>query len=283
VQDLIPLDDLGGQILTWQPSVQAVVGHVVREHWKAANDVDLLEVAEAAFHAHRRVVLQDIGDARRLLLLDQRLRVVDEVERRVHHVLAAEDADPAAACDFAAGIGRPQTTSRRVRTGAHGDRRERLHRLGVVSGRALRLRLGHAGQHARTTGFVVYARTEDGRGRRMRRRCRIGAHRRGVLGRDRQTAPRCGAMRGAAASSTVEGVTSGPRTFRPARRQPAPGIRQFDARAPRAPLLPFSPSSRCSDPPNPFPSIPTAGADPVAEFPAGSCSCCSESASAPPA
>ena len=136
-QNLDPLDDLGREVLARQQSVQAVVGHVVREDRKATGDVDLLKVAKPARDPHRSIVLQHVSNACRLLILDQRLGVVGNAERRVHHVLAAEDANPAAACDLSTCIRRLQAAGRGIGTRAHGDGREHLDGLDVIAIRAL--------------------------------------------------------------------------------------------------------------------------------------------------
>ena len=61
------LEEFGREVLAGQQAVEAVVGHVVGVHREAAHDVELLVVAEAAGHAHGRVVLQHVGDALRLV------------------------------------------------------------------------------------------------------------------------------------------------------------------------------------------------------------------------
>ncbi|MNL22145.1 hypothetical protein D3C87_1434760 [compost metagenome] len=76
------LEQFGGDVLARQQAVQAVVGHVVRTEDEAANEVGLLEITEAARHAHARIVLQDIAHAAGLLVLDQFVRVAGDAERR---------------------------------------------------------------------------------------------------------------------------------------------------------------------------------------------------------
>ena len=88
--------ELGGDELARQDAVDAVVRHVVRVGRKAANDEQLLEVAEATRDAHVRIVQQHIGDALRLLVAHQLLGVVRARERRLERVEVAEDAGAAA-------------------------------------------------------------------------------------------------------------------------------------------------------------------------------------------
>src|SRR5690606_3681778 len=66
-----PFDELAGEVLPRQQAVEAVVRDVVREQRKAADLVDLLVIAKAAGNPYRRIVLQDVGDAGCLLVLDQ--------------------------------------------------------------------------------------------------------------------------------------------------------------------------------------------------------------------
>ena len=67
------LEQFGRHELARQQAVQAVIGQVVRVHREAADHVQLLVVAEAPRHPHRRIVLHHVGHAARLLIQDQRL------------------------------------------------------------------------------------------------------------------------------------------------------------------------------------------------------------------
>ena len=127
-EHLDPLDQFGRHELARQHAVQAVVAHVVREDREAPDHIQLLEIAEALGHPHRRIVLQHVADAARLLIADQFLGVVAGRIGRVHHVHIAQQADPAASRHLPAGIGRGQSHLRSrhddlVQFGRRGRRR----------------------------------------------------------------------------------------------------------------------------------------------------------------
>jgi hypothetical protein len=121
-EDFHAFEEFGGDVLARQHAVQAVVGHVIRVHGEAAHHVELLEVAETARRAHRRVVQQHIGDAFGLLVLDQFVGVAGAGKRRFHDVLVAQDADAPAARHLAAGKGFGQAFGRSVGAGVDGHR-----------------------------------------------------------------------------------------------------------------------------------------------------------------
>ena len=91
------LQEFSRDVLTRQQTVQAVVAHVVRVHGETAHDIQLLEVSEPARDAHARIALHDVRDALRLQVAHELGSEVRAVERRVHDVEIAEQADAAAA------------------------------------------------------------------------------------------------------------------------------------------------------------------------------------------
>jgi len=138
------LEQLGGDVLARQQVVQAVVGDVVRAQDEAADEVRLLEVAEAARHAHARVVLQHVGDAAGLAVLDELVGVAGDAERRIHVVARAQDTGTAASRDLPAGVGGRQALCGGVGAGLDLHAFEHGHGLVRVARRLLGLGDGRA-------------------------------------------------------------------------------------------------------------------------------------------
>ena len=109
VEDLDPLQELRRHELARQDAVEAVVRHVVGVNREAADDVELLEIAEALGDADGGVVLEHVGDAAGLLVAGQLLRIGGDGEGGVELRQGAEQADPGAARDLAALIGAGNT------------------------------------------------------------------------------------------------------------------------------------------------------------------------------
>ncbi|MNX71460.1 hypothetical protein D3C86_1027760 [compost metagenome] len=125
------LEQFGGDVLARQQAVQAVVGHVVRTEDEAANEIGLLEITEAARHAHARIVLQDIAHAASLLVLDQFVRVAGDAERRAQVVQRAQHAHTAAGGHLPARERRGQAAGGCVGAGLYLDGLHRHHRAAV--------------------------------------------------------------------------------------------------------------------------------------------------------
>ena len=157
-EDFHALEEFRSDVLARQHAVQAVVGDVVGVHGEAAHHVQLLEVAEAASLAHRRIVEQHVGHALGLLVLDQLVGVVGAGKRRAHHVLVAQDADPAAARHLSAGVGFGQALGRGVGAGFDGHGGQRA---AARNHRSRRLRCGGLGQSYR--GIQRKQRCDHGR------------------------------------------------------------------------------------------------------------------------
>ena len=116
-----PLDKLGAHVLTWQQTVQPVVGNIVRVDRQAAHHINLLEVAKATGHAYRRVVQQHLADAGRLLILNQRLGVAGRGEGGVHVVLVTQNPHTRAGGHLATRVGLRQPFCGGISAGADGQ------------------------------------------------------------------------------------------------------------------------------------------------------------------
>ena len=117
-QHLHTLEKVGGDVLAGQQAEQAVVGNIVRIQQEAAHEIGFLEVAEAARHPDGRIVLQHIGHALGLLVLDQLVGVGGDREGRLHLITRAQDANTAATSHLAAGQRLRQSGGRGIGAGA---------------------------------------------------------------------------------------------------------------------------------------------------------------------
>ncbi|MNX48284.1 hypothetical protein D3C86_788620 [compost metagenome] len=142
-------EQFGSDVLAGQQAVQAVIGHVVRAQDEAADEIRLLEIAEAARHAHAGVILQHVADAARLPVLDQLVRIAGDAERRAHVVLRAQQTDTAAARHLSAREGSGKAAGRRVGAGLDPDGVHRHHGTVGSGGLGLGRGLGVDGAKAR--------------------------------------------------------------------------------------------------------------------------------------
>ena len=100
------LQEFGRHMAVGRETIHAIERELAAEHGEAANSEILANVPGRRGHADRRIVLQDLLQGARLLVLDQRRRVARHIERRIHEIAIAEHAEPAAASDLASGVGR---------------------------------------------------------------------------------------------------------------------------------------------------------------------------------
>ena len=132
-----PLRIVGQQPVVGRDAVEAVERHlanVVVADGEAADEEGVGHVAAGRGAAHRRVGRQGLAQ-RAHLSVGQRLGgVAGDVQGGVHHVRLAQQAQPAAACDLAAGIGRGQVVGRERGAGGHAHFTQRGARGGAFGG-----------------------------------------------------------------------------------------------------------------------------------------------------
>ena len=114
------LHELRRHVLARHQPVQAVVGHIIGIQHKAAHEVGLLEIAEAARRAHAGIVEQHIAHALGLLILNQIAGVAGGGKRGLHHVLVSQHADTRAARHLPTRKRLGQTQGRSIGAGLHG-------------------------------------------------------------------------------------------------------------------------------------------------------------------
>ncbi|BAL10950.1 hypothetical protein BJ6T_56950 [Bradyrhizobium japonicum USDA 6] len=103
LDDLDPFDVVGEDTVVRCDTVDTVEGNftdIPLADRKAADEEGVEDAAGLAGETDRRVVADDVGYRAGLLILDLLRRVTGDVERRVHEILVAQQADLASAGDL---------------------------------------------------------------------------------------------------------------------------------------------------------------------------------------